>query len=365
MSDSDSGRESSLTNYRPQVSYNHPKLIDNDQNTKLHIAAASNQVALIEKYIRQEFHFVDPQNYLGWTPLMMACRKGHFDSVRCLILHRANATLVNAFGTNVFQLGVASGNLEMVKFLLDHFLTGGISRRILELFLPVASIAILFKHQKILEFLVEHHFSVDGTTPETGITPFMFAHAMENDPAISYLLKQNADTTIKNFLGITAIHIATIRQHMKVLPTIDQRYFSQKLSHLPPERQESFTNEMQNQQLRSVLQMKSEGTPNYLPPQVCGPNSPFIIVTSCSNTPDAIKFEANPNRMGENNRRSSNISPSQILPSPNLTPIFPNPSIRQIFFPSNFSFPQNYLISPSFTTVPSHHKNDILNENLR
>lgn len=192
----------------------------------------------------------------------------------------------------------------------------------------------------------------------------MFAHAMENDPAISYLLKQNVDTTMKNFLGITAIHIATIRQNIKVLPTADQRVFSQQLAHLPPESQESLRTEMQNQQLRSVLQVKSEGTPNYLPSQVCGPNSPFIIITTCANNSGGTEFVAASNPLQDKNRRSSNISPSQILSSPNLTPIYPIPAFRQIFFPSNFTFSQNGLISASYTNVPSHSNHDFLNENL-
>jgi len=80
------------------MAYRHPKLIDDDRNTKLHYVAAQNDVDGIKAYLRNESQVIDPQNYMGWTPLMMACRRGHFEAVKCLLVHRANATIVNNFG---------------------------------------------------------------------------------------------------------------------------------------------------------------------------------------------------------------------------------------------------------------------------
>lgn len=69
---------------------------------------------------------------------------------------------------NAFQLSVTSGNLEMTKYILDHLLSGGVSKRILEYSFPITSMAILYRHHDILEFLIENHFSIDVANKETG-----------------------------------------------------------------------------------------------------------------------------------------------------------------------------------------------------
>lgn len=70
---------------------------------------------------------------------------------------------------NVFQIAIASGNLEMLEYLLEHLLVGGISRRILEQNFSVVSLAVLFRHQEVLEFLIKKHFIINDGTIETGM----------------------------------------------------------------------------------------------------------------------------------------------------------------------------------------------------
>lgn len=69
----------------------------------------------------------------------------------------------------MFQIAIASGNLEMLEYLLEHLLVGGISRRILEQNFSVVSLAILFRHQQVLEFLINKHFIINEGTIETGM----------------------------------------------------------------------------------------------------------------------------------------------------------------------------------------------------
>lgn len=69
---------------------------------------------------------------------------------------------------NALQLSVTSGNLEMTKYILDHLLSGGVSKRVLEDSFSLTSLAILYRHHDILEFLIENHFPIDVATKETG-----------------------------------------------------------------------------------------------------------------------------------------------------------------------------------------------------
>lgn len=73
----------------------HPR--DDDRNTDLHYAAANGNVNAVfdELSVGQN---IDAGNYLGWTPLMMAVRKGHCEVAKVLLNHRADATRKNHFG---------------------------------------------------------------------------------------------------------------------------------------------------------------------------------------------------------------------------------------------------------------------------
>ena len=72
-------------------------IIDDDQNTKLHYAAALDNVEEINKIIASK-QKLDPENYLGWTPLMMAIRNENASAVDTLLLHGANPIKKNKFG---------------------------------------------------------------------------------------------------------------------------------------------------------------------------------------------------------------------------------------------------------------------------
>ncbi|KAL1494274.1 hypothetical protein ABEB36_009898 [Hypothenemus hampei] len=354
MSDSDSSRENprESLSHKTRAAFRHPKLIDNDRNTKLHYAAAANELANVRLYLEKEGHVVDPENYLGWTPLMMACRKGHLETVKYLLDHRANATKLNKYGMNVFQIAIASGHLEMVRVLLDHFLTGGTSTRMLQLNFPAAAMAILFRHHHVLEFLIEKHFDMNQCTANTGITPLMFAHALEDDHSVGILVQHEVDATVKNYLGHTAMDIATIRQRMKMLSSNDQ--MGPKLVTSSPE--ESI--EVQN--LRNVLQVKPPNSPNFTPEvqMTSSPQVPYITYLAPT-SPHPMNFF----QVVGGQRRSSNISPFYIN-SPNITPI--TPYGQQVFFPSDFV--PNQI--PVYTTLSqncnykSGNVSDLLNANV-
>lgn len=72
--------------------------IDEDKNTQLHYVAAQGNMEEVKKEIEENGHEVDPVNYLGWTPLIMATRYGHKAVVEYLVEKRADSTRKNRFG---------------------------------------------------------------------------------------------------------------------------------------------------------------------------------------------------------------------------------------------------------------------------
>ena len=73
---------------------------DDEKNTPLHFAAAFGNMDALRKEI-ESGHKIDPENYMGWTPLMMAVRHGFFDAASYLIEQRADATKLNGYGKHL------------------------------------------------------------------------------------------------------------------------------------------------------------------------------------------------------------------------------------------------------------------------
>lgn len=71
--------------------------IDDDRNRPLHLAAASGDEKWLERELLRGAK-IDVENYLGWTPLMMATRNGHYNVAAVLLNTRADATRKNKFG---------------------------------------------------------------------------------------------------------------------------------------------------------------------------------------------------------------------------------------------------------------------------
>jgi hypothetical protein len=127
---------------------------------------------------------IDLPDDSGRTPLMKAVVHGHLSTVKMLLEHGANITLVDHFGWSVFHFAV--------RQLGGH-----------DFFLP------------ILEFLT----STAAASPTTasslnlqdkdGRTPLMYAAIQDTDAAIEILLRHQADPTIQDYQELTAYQIAS------------------------------------------------------------------------------------------------------------------------------------------------------------
>ena len=114
---------------------------------------------------------VEARNKQDESPLMMAAIKGHVDAVRALIARDAD---VNKTGWTPLHYAATGGKPE---------------------------------HVRIIALLLEHHAYIDATSPN-GTTPLMMAAQYGSGDAVQLLLKEGADPTLKNQLGLTAIDFA-------------------------------------------------------------------------------------------------------------------------------------------------------------
>ncbi|XP_074031136.1 nuclear factor NF-kappa-B p105 subunit [Leptinotarsa decemlineata] len=298
-------------------------LTDDDHNTELHYAAANGRDGAITKELLKK-HTIDAENYLGWTPLMMACRNGHLSTVQLLLKLSADASKKNKYGYSVFHISISSGKMEIVSLILKHLLEGGISRRSMQNILSPVSLAIVFQQHDVLEFL-SVQFDIDKATPLTGITPLMFATAMEDTFAYDLLIKNKAIKTIKNYLGVTADQIKEAKE---------DQHKPEKEPKLTPAEIISMSPYM------TVLHSPCYPPPNFMVPP------PEITLRKSSNT--------------------MTPSPNIYMNTPNVTPITPMNYGLQYFFPPDFS-PGHYCSCIPGSSVPlpmMEHSNDFLNARM-
>ncbi|VEN34906.1 unnamed protein product [Callosobruchus maculatus] len=144
-----------------------PTIVDDDQNTTLHHIAAKGNVNEFKKEFSEDMR-IDAANFLGWTPLMMACRNGHAEMVKHLLELRADASRSNHFGFSAFMVSIASRKLEVTEIILRHLLCGGISREKMQSVISPLSLAILFQNEDIVTYLITKGFDLNAATPDTG-----------------------------------------------------------------------------------------------------------------------------------------------------------------------------------------------------
>ena len=87
-----------------------------NQQTSLHIAAASNQLDVAQELLRRGVE-VNAQNMWGATPLHLAVSNDNYEMVQSLLQGGANATMKNNKGETPLDLAKALGRSRLVPLL--------------------------------------------------------------------------------------------------------------------------------------------------------------------------------------------------------------------------------------------------------
>ena len=89
------------------------------KQTVLHISAGKGDNASVEALLSWGAE-INPQNFVGFTPLHAACQEGHMPCVLTLLKAGASLTLPNNQGGLPIHIAAQRNRVEAVRTLLEH-----------------------------------------------------------------------------------------------------------------------------------------------------------------------------------------------------------------------------------------------------
>ena len=85
-----------------------------------HIAAYNGNVQIMQALILHNNDYINDVNKKNWTPLHHAVLKGHLEIVNYLLSNKADTTVQNGTGLNVYHVAAYHGNVQIFQALILH-----------------------------------------------------------------------------------------------------------------------------------------------------------------------------------------------------------------------------------------------------
>lgn len=165
-----------------------PNTVDPKGQPSLISALKLDSVKVAQVLASESATQIDVRNHQDETPLMLAALKGYSDICSILIERDAD---VNKPGWTPLHYAATGGNAEIIQKLLAN------------------------------------HAYVDAESPN-GSTPLMMAALYGTADAVRTLLNADADTGIKNSLGLTALDFAKKSERNEVIELIASKIRAQR-----------------------------------------------------------------------------------------------------------------------------------------
>lgn len=157
-------------------------IVDEEGRHGLHIAMMEGSLKVAKTLLDLSGTKIDTRSKQDETPLMIAALKGHTAFAKRMIERGAD---VNKPGWTPLHYAATSGHVEMIKLLIDE------------------------------------HAYIDTESPNES-TPLMLAAMYGTDEAVKLLLKEGADPSIKNQLGLNAADFAARAERMDLARYLDK-----------------------------------------------------------------------------------------------------------------------------------------------
>jgi len=188
--------------------------------TPLHIAARNGHTETVTALINQHKANLHAKNDCGWTPLHVAALNGHTGTVTALIDHGADVGAKENQGCTPLHLAARNGHTDTVTALItQHNADVGAKD---DLGYTPLHLAARNGHTDTVTVLITAGTDVHAKT-NRGDTPLHHAALSGQTDIVTALITQlNADVDAKNKPGRTPLHLAAYWSHTDTVNTLIQ-----------------------------------------------------------------------------------------------------------------------------------------------
>ena len=152
-----------------------------------HCAANKGSLQILQTLIMHNNDYINDVDKQNWTPLYHAVSEGHIEIVNYLLKNKADVTVRTEKGLNVYHRAANKGSLQ------------------------------------ILQALIMHNNDYINDVDKQNWTPLYHAVSEGHIEIVNYLLKNNADVTVKNDQGWNVYHQAAYNGNLKIMMALSGR----------------------------------------------------------------------------------------------------------------------------------------------
>ena len=194
-----------------QKSIGAPIIPINDNEPKLHIAAARGNLTLLQELPLETN--INEKDSLEKTALFWATENGHERVVEYLLTHGAEVNAADKNGLTPLLIAAQNDHERVVEYLLTH---GAEINAADKNGMTPLYIAAQNGHERVVEYLLTHGAKINAID-KNGITPLWMATLNGHERTIEYLLEYKAEVNVATNNGTTPLMVAALNGHEDVV----------------------------------------------------------------------------------------------------------------------------------------------------
>ncbi|KAK6636040.1 hypothetical protein RUM43_009692 [Polyplax serrata] len=164
---------------------------------------------------------LNKQSAVGWTPLLIACHKGHMELVNNLLANHARVDVFDLEGRSALHLAAERGYLQVCDALLTNKAFINSKSRVGRTALHLAA---MNGYTHLVSFLIKDHNAMIDVLTLRKQTPLHLAAAAGQLEVCRLLLELGASIDATDDLGQKPIHVAALNNYSEVVQLFLQQH---------------------------------------------------------------------------------------------------------------------------------------------
>lgn len=188
--------------------------------TPLIKASTKGDALAVQKLLDEGANVNEPDSY-GTTPLMHAIQYQNIETIESLIKKGANINVKDKYGNTALHYAAYSSNYKIIKLLID--IEADVNVKDVGGTTPLDACVSNYEGAKLL---IDNGANINAQD-KTGLTALHYIAQTYNDKnalmVAEYLLSKNADTTLKDENGWTALRLAIYSKNVDIIALIRKK----------------------------------------------------------------------------------------------------------------------------------------------